>query len=287
VATHNHSVLDRGGKVFNRSAPIIKLPNDATEDDHLALLGLLNSSTACFWMKQVFFPKGGDHVGTEGARVRRTWWDERYEFAGTQLQAFPIAETKPLDLSTELNRLARKRQTHLPTQLIEHFPLSRTALDDHQAKASALLGIMIALQEELDWRCYTLYGLTDQDLCYGAADGEPLAPPEIILGQRAFEIVMARKMLAGELQTTWFKRHRSTPITELPDHWPDNYKRLVERRMALIEGVKSINLIEQPEYKRRWNLEPWDEQEKRSLRNWLREASAGIIKEPQPEYERG
>jgi hypothetical protein len=30
------------------------LPSEATEDDHLALLGLLNSSTACFWMKQVF-----------------------------------------------------------------------------------------------------------------------------------------------------------------------------------------------------------------------------------------
>ena len=27
VATHNHFVLDRGGKVFNRSAPIIKLPS--------------------------------------------------------------------------------------------------------------------------------------------------------------------------------------------------------------------------------------------------------------------
>jgi hypothetical protein len=59
VATHNHFVLDRGGKVFNRSAPIIKLPSDATEDDHLALLGLLNSSTACFWMQQVFHNKGG------------------------------------------------------------------------------------------------------------------------------------------------------------------------------------------------------------------------------------
>ena len=58
VATHNHFVLDRGGKVFNRSAPVIKLPGDATEDDHLALLGLLNSSTACFWMKQVFHNKG-------------------------------------------------------------------------------------------------------------------------------------------------------------------------------------------------------------------------------------
>ena len=58
VATHNHFVLDRGGKVFNRSAPVIKLPPGSTEDDHLVLLGLLNSSTACFWMKQIFHNKG-------------------------------------------------------------------------------------------------------------------------------------------------------------------------------------------------------------------------------------
>ena len=53
VATHNHFVLDRGGKVFNRHAPVIKLPKDASEADHLGLLGLLNSSMACFWLKQV------------------------------------------------------------------------------------------------------------------------------------------------------------------------------------------------------------------------------------------
>ena len=63
VATHNHFVLDRGGKVFNRSAPVIKLPAGATEDDHLALIGLLNSSTACFWMKQVCHNKGGGGIG--------------------------------------------------------------------------------------------------------------------------------------------------------------------------------------------------------------------------------
>ena len=63
VATHNHFVLDRGGKVFKQSAPVIKLPADATEDDHLALLGLLNSSTACFWMKQVFHDKGSSGIG--------------------------------------------------------------------------------------------------------------------------------------------------------------------------------------------------------------------------------
>ena len=58
VATHNHFVLDRGGKVFKQSAPVIKLPEGASEDDHLALLGLLNSAIACFWMQQVFHNKG-------------------------------------------------------------------------------------------------------------------------------------------------------------------------------------------------------------------------------------
>jgi len=128
---------------------------------------------------------------------------------------------------------------------------------------------MIALQEELDWRCYTLYGITDQDLCYRDDSGNQLDPPAIALGQRAFEIIMARKIAAGELETTWFERHRSTPITELPSHWPDDYRRLVERRMALIESNQYINLIERPEYKRRWNTEPWEAQEKRALRSWL------------------
>jgi hypothetical protein len=39
VATHNHFVLDRGGKVFKQTAPIIKLDATATEADHIALLG--------------------------------------------------------------------------------------------------------------------------------------------------------------------------------------------------------------------------------------------------------
>ena len=39
--------------------------------------------------------------------------------------------------------------------------------------------------------------------------------------------------------------------------------------MALIEINQYINLIERPEYKRRWNSEPWEEQEKHALRHWL------------------
>ena len=89
-------MLDRGGKVFNQSAPIIKLPADATEDDHLALLGLLNSSTACFWMKQVFHNKGGD--GDQARESSASMWEIPYEFAGTQTaRTFRFLSPKPLD----------------------------------------------------------------------------------------------------------------------------------------------------------------------------------------------
>jgi hypothetical protein len=111
-------------------------------------------------------------------------------------------------------------------------------------------------------QCYQLYRLINEDLTHST-------PPSISLGQRAFEIVMARKMVAGELQTTWFERHNSTPITELPIEWSDDYKQLVQRRIEVIESDRNIALIEQPEYKRRWNTEPWDSQLERALRNWL------------------
>jgi hypothetical protein len=105
VATHNHFVLDRGGKVFKQSAPVIKLPTGATDDDHLALIGLLNSSTACFWIKQVFRNKG---VGGIGGGIGDEGWEPRYEFTGTGLKQFPVTDEKPLDLARELDRLARK-----------------------------------------------------------------------------------------------------------------------------------------------------------------------------------
>jgi hypothetical protein len=53
VATHNHFALDRSSKVFKQSAPIFKLSAKAGDEDFPGVLGLLNSSTACFWMRQV------------------------------------------------------------------------------------------------------------------------------------------------------------------------------------------------------------------------------------------
>ncbi|MGH3223337.1 MAG: BREX-2 system adenine-specific DNA-methyltransferase PglX, partial [Streptosporangiaceae bacterium] len=99
VATHNHFVLDRGGKVFNRSAPVIKLPESATEDDHLALLGVLNSSTACFWLKQVSQGKAGSGIGRG---VQDEEWENRYEFTGTKLEDYPLPADLPLERGREL-----------------------------------------------------------------------------------------------------------------------------------------------------------------------------------------
>ncbi len=95
------------------------------------------------------------------------------------------------------------------------------------------------------------------------------APPEVGLGERAFEIVLARRVAAGRETTVWFERHGSTPITEIPSHWPEDYRQVVARRIDLIETDRNIALIERPEYKRRWNTPAWEDLERAALRGWL------------------
>jgi hypothetical protein len=260
IATHNHFVLDRGGKVFNQTAPVIKLAPDATEDEQLEVLGLLNSSTGCFWLKQICFPKGGDTVGKEGARVRKLLWDVYYAFDSTKLKQFPIPEEKPLPITRLIQAEVDARSALLPEKLcaaqLPTYDLLATARD----QAWNHLGRMIALQEELDWQCYRLYGIVNEELTL-----PPDQVPNLNLGERAFEIVLAR---ANE-EPLWFERHHSTPITEIPSHWPEAYRQLVEKRIALIESNRDIALIERPEYKRRWNLPSWREMESAALKSWL------------------
>ena len=325
---------------------------------------MLNSSVACFWMKQVFHNKGST-VDAHGARQTTDAFENFYAYAGTGLKKFPLPANRPTALAQALDRLAAERQAHLPAQLAERFPLAPVELDAHRDATATLLARMIALQEELDWECYRLYGLVDEDCRYAGdelpasgrppgsqrvpadqcsgngvpgsagilpaskiADLRPVAggtpalpgaaspsvgsrqasgvtrrhadetshhaersshpgsasgdghrnpndagthrePPPLALGERAFEIIMARRMVAGELETTWFARHGATPITEPPAHWPDDYRALVERRIALVESDRFIGLVERPEYKRRWNVESWRDQERRALRRWL------------------
>lgn len=263
VATHNHFVLDRGGKVFNRSAPVIKLPDDATEDDHLKLLGLLNSSTACFWMKQVFHCKGST-VDQRGARQTTIPFEDFYELDGTKLKQFPIPSITPLERARRLDQLAQRLTDTLPSSVLEDAPPTEERLEQAREQAEDHRARMVALQEELDWVCYQLYGLTDEEL---TAPEDRV--PALEKGQRAFEIVLARKMAAGETESTWFERHDSAPITELPDYWPEPYRRTVERRIDLIESDRAIRLLEKPEHKRRWNWDSWEDLQEEALEKWL------------------
>ncbi|MFP4031718.1 MAG: BREX-2 system adenine-specific DNA-methyltransferase PglX [Desulfococcaceae bacterium] len=263
VATHNHFVMDRGDKIFNRSAPVIKLSSLATEEEHMTLLGLLNSSTACFWMKQVFT---GKHMG-DGGVAHASREGQRFEFDSTKLKQFPLPVRQPLDLPKKIDGLARELQNFSPSAIATKSIPTPETIENAKTQAAHRIAQMIALQEELDWQCYGFYGLLDKDESAALVHENP---PEIALGQRAFEIVMARQMAAGELETTWFQRHNSTPVTEIPAHWPKDYRELVERRIQIIaENPRTIGLIEKPEYKRRWNLEPWDRQLETALRNWL------------------
>jgi hypothetical protein len=265
ISTHNHFVLERTKRVFSQTAPVIRLPSAATEADHLGILGILNSSTACFWLKQVCFPKGGDHQGSEGARVRITLWDERYAFNSTQVGGLPLPVARPLELARELDRHAQQLQATSPAGLgADATRLTHSGIDQASTEWHRLLARMIGLQEELDWAVYHLYGLTAEPLTLGGTDAVSLA-----LGERAFEIALARQIAAGEEQSEWFVRHGSTPLIEIPATWSGPHRALVERRLRLIATDKSIGLIERPEYKRRWNVTPWADQITAALRTWL------------------
>jgi hypothetical protein len=267
VSTHPHFSLDRGGKAFNRHAPVIILHDGASEDDYLALLGVLNSSVACFWIKQVSHDKGSQS-GSGG--FMHDEWERFYDLTGAKLQAFPLPATLPRRRARKLDDLALQLNAVSPAAIIAGNAPTRERLVQARREWTSTRSKMIAVQEELDWEIYSLYGLLEDDLI---APTESI--PDLKLGERAFEIVLARKLARGEDTSVWFTRHDSTPTTELPPSWPTEYRKLVEKRIALIESDRNIGLIERPEYKRRWSLFRgnnawgWMEQEAAALRDGL------------------
>jgi hypothetical protein len=262
LSTHNHFYLRRDTSVLNHSAPVIKLPKGATEDEHLRLLGVLNSSAACFWLKQVSQKKGGAN-NSGGGRSDQPWsWS--YEFTGTKLQELPLPAEYPLELTRELDRLAQRLSMVSPASVATEVIPTGERLARAEAEWHAIRARMTALQEELDWQVYHHYRLLDDELTV-----DPDKVPLLRLGERAFEIVLARRVARGEVATQWFAQHGSTPITELPEHWPAAYRAMVERRIEVIESNRHIGLIERPECKRRWATDGWAAMRAEALRGWL------------------
>ncbi|MFD4242241.1 BREX-2 system adenine-specific DNA-methyltransferase PglX [Streptomyces sp. NPDC058525] len=265
TTTLNHFTLDRGDKVFKDTAPAITLTDQASEEEHLRLLALLNSSLVCFWLKMNCHDKGSQGVN-EGFKSQE--WERFYQIKGANLGRIPLPHTSPISLGLRLDNLAQQLKSVIPSSLAVHGTPNSTSLRNARLSWSATRAQMIALQEELDWQVYSLYNLHPQDLRVSESPNSPDIP-ELALGERAFEIVLARRIAAGEASGEWFKRHGSTPVTEIPSHWPAAYRKVVQKRIDAIESSRAIGMIERPEYKRRWATEGWDALQEKALRAWL------------------
>ncbi len=262
VATVQHFAFVQFDPAFNREASFLQLPPGSGEGEHHELLGLLNSSLSTFWLKQVCHNKGNGGIG---GGIGDEDWEPRYEFTGTKLEQFPLPAALPHERGRALDAYAHALEAARPREVVDNWVSRgsgdlRTALMVGETAFRQARKAMIFEQEELDWETYQLYGLVDENLTYTSGEMNELA-----LGERAFEVALARRVEAGEEETAWFARHRSTPITEVPTQWPPSYRAVVERRLDLIDSDPTIRLLERPEFKRRWLVTPWDAQLKEAL----------------------
>lgn len=220
VATHNHFVLDRGGKVFNRTAPIIKLPEKATEEDHLALLAYLNSSTACFWMKQVSYPK--ERASGDKSTEKMVPEKDRYAFAGTALQALPVPHFSDVQRTTATVIAKGALEIAARRELLSGYDAVRRIATGEDGDLAAvererdsLLQRLVVLQEDLDWLVYSAFSLTD-----------------------AFERSTSRQADADV-----------RPFTGIAEALEPVWK----QRSEAVARSKELRLLEHPVYKRLWS----------------------------------
>ncbi|WP_245226714.1 BREX-2 system adenine-specific DNA-methyltransferase PglX [Streptomyces smyrnaeus] len=267
VATHNHFALEQDGKVFSRTAPVLRLSSTADEEQYVSLLGILNSSTACFWLKHVNSSTGADGLGIP---LPGEEWTRPYTFAAASFPRLPLPASTPLTHARALHSLGRLLDAHTPSAVCtSERPPSREGLDAAKTADEELRQQMTAHQEELDWEVYNSYGLLSAEEHARLTMPPGSALPPLRPGERAFEIVHARKVLAGEAAESWFTRNSTTPLTEIPPHWPATYRKVVRARIGAIESHSAIALVERPEYKRRWASETWESREEQALRSWL------------------
>jgi hypothetical protein len=247
VATHNHFVLDRGGSVFKQSAPIVRLPSDATENEHLALLAYLNSSTACFWMKQVFMNKGGSGIGRG---IQDEAWEARFEFDGTKLRDLPIPSLRSLSHLGRALADAAKAVQDVSAAIQEWHVADRDLLDklaEVQSATRAASEQMVALQEQLDWEVYRALGLCDSVPEECRTCSEP--------GVRPFE----RRLVQARPRTQWFARNR----------YRDPRSSDGSAYSTSPQLSPELNLLEQPEYKRRWTVRDHEGEINHAAIAWL------------------
>jgi hypothetical protein len=284
VATHNHFVLDRDIRLFKQSAPIIT--THGSEADDLGLLGYLNSCTAAFWCRLTMYSKGGPG----GQMISPNPWMNFFEFDGTKLQQLPVPKLeelrdKLLELVVAAEDAVRQMLEHAPEKVVAATLAATpnlTALRDARTKSlterARLRGILVSLQEEMDWRVYGLFGLPTIEAPSLEAVRVPVEP-----NHRPFEVRLAREVATDISASEWFRVHKREAPKDVGGPLADLYR----QRLRLLdhpEHGKQLRLLETPETKRRWS--PPDDAKAFSdaVRSWLLERIEREFREqPQPD----
>lgn len=250
IATHNHFVLGESSAAYNnRTAPVVTLAPDASHDDHLALLALLNSSVACYWMKQVFQPRS--HAGQKHhPSIERT----AFEFVITGLKSFPVPQIEPYRAALasharEADRAMRQRTEALSIagwMEASFDPATlRQKLAQRWLEADRMRQTAIFHQEEIDWIAYQAYGLLQKETSAHAGGSK-----RIPRGQRAFERASGHVSFVreGKRQLSVEEAECETGARELPPE----YEEVTRRRLAFITDDPTIGQIERYSFKRLW-----------------------------------
>jgi hypothetical protein len=236
VATHNHFVLQRHGPVAIASTHVIKLPESATEEDHLALVAYLNSSVVGFFLRQECHEKqmtGGDGIRHSDKTT------VTYEFSAGAVSRIPVPKWSQ-DVGKSLSCFAQEiaslcsRRALLAHEVAcaDDSDSLASALADASLTSQQLFRRAVGLQEDLDWLMYSLFGLVDKE-CLGTVG--PLSP-----GERPFEV-----SVSGVSRTIdGFEIRRPELLAP--------HAQLFEARERAIERCVEIRLLEDSRFKRRW-----------------------------------
>ncbi len=258
LGTTPHFALLPAGTAALPSAPVIQLTGDTTADE---LTAYLNTSTACFWLKQ-FSPEKGQPNAHQTVGEGEPW-ESHYQFPAAQIRDVPLPPDLHLPYSFELASLADQLARHSPQAVLADQPFDRERFLAARSQWTDIRHRMVALAEETDWHTYAAFGICDANLT------APAEPPGLEPGQRAFEIVLAQEINAGNVTSRWFERHRITPFTEGPATWPPEYHELVARRVQAIRNDDRIATLENAAHKRRWSSPGWDVMARKALERWI------------------
>ncbi|HZL19369.1 MAG TPA: BREX-2 system adenine-specific DNA-methyltransferase PglX, partial [Polyangia bacterium] len=235
TAAHNHFVRDRGGRVFSGKAPVLML-RDTSPITVGAMLSLLNSSTACFWMKQVSQPR--ERARRDASKIKMRPEKNRYDFASKPLKTFPVpgalcsrgAEHAVAmeELCAQIEGCADEWKQKSPEAImatedaLEDATL-RNRLQAAEAARDRVRNTMVRCQEEMDWVVYHAFGLVEGKLACALEGG---ARPE----ERPF---------------LWSR-------DESPDEIVPELRNLWSSRRAMAKRSSSLTLLENATFKRAW-----------------------------------